>query len=116
MANWLSGTLFGRLRRRGWALHRIGRALRLFLPMSIDVIKGRYRPVPWQAFGWMGLALAYLISPLDLIPDFLLIIGLVDDLVIVSWLLSRVDRSLAGYRHWKGLDDGGEAPGNDSVN
>lgn len=114
MARWLSGTLFGRLRRRGWALQRIGRALRLFLPMASDVITGRYRPVPWPAFAWMGLALAYLISPLDLIPDFLLIIGLVDDLLIVSWLLSRVDRSLADYRRWKGVDIPDGTPDDDA--
>ncbi|WP_043530308.1 YkvA family protein [Litchfieldella xinjiangensis] len=103
MVKWLSGTLFGRLGRRGWAIQRIGRALRLFLPMTSDAIRGRYRPVPWAAFGWMGLALAYLISPLDLIPDFLFIIGLVDDVVIVGWLLTRVDRHLAAYRVWKDL-------------
>jgi uncharacterized membrane protein YkvA (DUF1232 family) len=77
------------------------RALRLFLPMTLDVVRGRYRPVPWSAFLWMLAALAYLISPLDLIPDVLLLLGFVDDAVVVGWLLTRVDRSLADYRAWK---------------
>ncbi|WP_201745077.1 YkvA family protein [Aidingimonas lacisalsi] len=95
-------TLWGRLRQRAGALSRLKRALRWFLPMTADVIKGRYRPVPWQAFGWMAAAIIYLLSPLDLIPDVLLLIGLLDDVVIVGWLLTRVDRSLDDYRRWKG--------------
>lgn len=101
MAKWLHGTLLGRLRRRGWALQRIGRALRLFMPMTRDVVMRRYRPVPWSAFAWMGLALAYLVMPFDLIPDVILLTGWLDDVVIVGWLLTRVDRRLAAYRDWK---------------
>lgn len=51
-----------------------------------------------QAPGWLKLGTAlialYLISPIDLIPDFLPGIGLVDDLVLVPlavrWLLKRL--------------------------
>ncbi|WP_129142108.1 YkvA family protein [Modicisalibacter coralii] len=93
-----------RLKKRGRALSHIGRAMRLFAPMCADVMRGRYRPVPWPAFGWMALAVVYLVSPLDLIPDFLLLIGVVDDVVIVGWLLTRVDAALTDYRRWKGVD------------
>ncbi|WP_110687862.1 YkvA family protein [Salinicola aestuarinus] len=95
---------FSRLKQRGGALARIGRAFRIFGPMTVDVVKGRYRPVPWSAFAWMALALVYLVSPFDLIPDFLMIIGVIDDIFIVGWLLTRVDRALAGYRRWKGIE------------
>ncbi|WP_231489506.1 YkvA family protein [Billgrantia saliphila] len=100
--------IVGRLRRRSRVLGQIARALKLFVPMCRDVVKGRYRPPPWAAFGWMLAALAYLISPLDLIPDWLLLIGVVDDFVIVGWLLTRVDRSLDAYRTWRGLPVAGE--------
>ncbi|SDM03383.1 Uncharacterized membrane protein YkvA, DUF1232 family [Modicisalibacter muralis] len=98
-------SLFSRLRSRGGALSRMARALRLFVPMCADVIRGRYRPVPWAAIGWMALAFIYLISPLDLIPDVLLLIGVLDDVVIVGWLLGKVDNALTDYRRWKGIDD-----------
>ncbi|TDR50505.1 uncharacterized membrane protein YkvA (DUF1232 family) [Halomonas ventosae] len=101
MARLRDGFLVARLRRRAHVLGHIGRALRLFLPMTRDVLLGRFRPVPWGAFLWMLAALAYLVSPLDLIPDMLVLLGLVDDVVIVGWLLTRVDRRLAGYRAWR---------------
>lgn len=97
-AQWL---LWGRLKRRAWALRRVARALRLCVPMTRDVMQGRYRPVPWKAFALLALALAYLVMPFDLIPDFLVIIGVLDDVIIVSWLLSRVDHELAAYRRWR---------------
>lgn len=90
-----------RLKRRPLLLARMGRALRLFGPMLADVVRGRYRPIPWSAILWMTAAFIYLVSPLDLIPDFLLVIGLLDDVVIVGWMLTRVDRSLDAYRLWR---------------
>lgn len=101
MARFGGGFLVARLRRRARVLGQMGRALRLFLPMTRDVLLRRYRPVPWGAFLWMLAALAYLVSPLDLIPDMFVLLGLVDDVVIVGWLLTRVDRRLAGYRAWR---------------
>ncbi|WP_249978833.1 YkvA family protein [Vreelandella olivaria] len=98
--------LLRRLKARVWAIKRIGRALRLFLPMTRDVIRGDFRPVPWSAFGMMALALAYLVMPFDLIPDFLMIIGLVDDVIIIGWLLNRIDQRLEDYRVWKSEDIG----------
>lgn len=110
MARIGGGVLLARLRRRTRVLGQMGRALRLFLPMTRDVLLRRYRPVPWGAFLWMLAALAYLVSPLDLIPDMLVLLGLVDDVVIVGWLLTRVDRRLADYRAWRDRREGNEPP------
>ncbi len=106
--------LVARLRRRSRLLGQMARALRLFLPMLRDVLKGRYRPVPWPALGWMLAALVYLVSPLDLIPDMLVLVGVLDDALIVGWLLTRVDAALAPYRAWReaqgeGREDDGTA-------
>jgi uncharacterized membrane protein YkvA (DUF1232 family) len=39
--------------------------------------------VPWYAKVVAGVVAAYALSPIDLIPDFIPVLGLVDDLVIV---------------------------------
>ncbi|MCW4149385.1 DUF1232 domain-containing protein [Halomonas sp. 18H] len=101
MAGFKGLALFQRLKQRAGAFGRMRRALSVFVPMLADVWRGRFRPVPWPAIGWMLAATVYLISPLDLIPDFLMLIGVVDDVVVVGWLLTRVDNSLAAYRRWK---------------
>lgn len=47
-----------------------------------------------RAAKWLlGLAIAYALSPIDLIPDFIPVIGHLDDLVIVPalfWLAARL--------------------------
>ena len=42
------------------------------------------RPSKWL----LGLAIGYLLSPIDLIPDFIPVLGQIDDLIIVSFLLT----------------------------
>lgn len=39
--------------------------------------------LPWYARVFMGFVLAYAFSPIDLIPDFIPVLGYLDDLVIV---------------------------------
>ena len=47
------------------------------------VLAGRDRRVPWYVRGLVLATVAYAASPVDLIPDFVPVVGLLDDLVIV---------------------------------
>ncbi len=48
----------------------------------------------------MVLVVAYLLMPIDIIPDFLLLFGLVDDILIislaVSWIMKRLPAEIFG--------------------
>ncbi|QGN57704.1 YkvA family protein [Nostocoides sp. HKS02] len=57
----------------------------------------------------LWLLLAYLASPIDLIPDFVPILGYADDAVIVAIALRSVTRRAGPEsleRHWPGTPDG----------
>ncbi|MGH3418804.1 MAG: YkvA family protein [Streptosporangiaceae bacterium] len=57
----------------------------------------------------LGALLVYLASPVDLIPDFIPVLGFADDAIIVTAVLrSVVRRAGAGAvrAHWPGTDDG----------
>ena len=50
--------------------------------------------VPWYAKALAGAVLAYALSPIDLIPDFIPVIGYLDDLLIVPAGLALVRRMI----------------------
>jgi uncharacterized membrane protein YkvA (DUF1232 family) len=57
----------------------------------------------------LGLLLVYLASPIDLVPDFIPVLGYADDAIIVIAVLRGVVRraGLGAVRaHWPGTDDG----------
>jgi uncharacterized membrane protein YkvA (DUF1232 family) len=49
--------------------------------------------------------LAYLLSPLDLVPDFVPVAGQLDDAILLALVLRRLVRTAGPelvYRHWPG--------------
>lgn len=71
-----------------------GDALRLWYAL------GHPESPPWLKAGAAAMAL-YLVSPIDLIPDVLPVIGVLDDLIIVPlalrWLLARLPAHIRQY-------------------
>jgi uncharacterized membrane protein YkvA (DUF1232 family) len=42
-----------------------------------------HKQTPWYAYAWILFVVGYALSPVDLIPDFLPVIGLLDDLILL---------------------------------
>ena len=89
---------------------RLAEALRL-LPDVIRLLARLARDtslptgVRWRLFALLG----YLALPIDLVPDFIPVIGYADDAVIVAWALRSVARRAgpqALETHWPGTPDG----------
>lgn len=67
------------------------------------------RSVPVGVRIWLGVLLVYLISPIDLIPDFIPVLGFADDALVVAIALRFATRragSDAVARHWPGSPAG----------
>jgi uncharacterized membrane protein YkvA (DUF1232 family) len=57
----------------------------------------------------LALLLVYLVFPLDLVPDFIPVIGYADDAIVVALILRSVTRAAgteALDRHWPGTPEG----------
>ena len=109
MARKLGGYRFGRSRVReaaGSLLRQAPAVLRLF---------GRLMTDPRVSLidrGFVAAVIAYVISPWDLIPDFLSIIGVVDDLFLIGVALDRLlmrAPAEAVEDHWEGDIEGLES-------
>lgn len=66
-------------------LKSFGKQLKRELAVYRLVLK--HPQTPWMAKLFLGLAVGYLLLPFDLIPDFIPVIGQLDDVVLVPLLL-----------------------------
>jgi uncharacterized membrane protein YkvA (DUF1232 family) len=57
-------------------------------------LAARHPRTPWYAKALAGFLAAYLLSPIDLIPDFVPVLGYVDDLVVISFGILVIRRLL----------------------
>jgi uncharacterized membrane protein YkvA (DUF1232 family) len=49
------------------------------------VLALRHPATPWYAKVWLSIVVAYALSPIDLIPDFIPILGYLDDLILLPF-------------------------------
>ena len=68
-----------------------------------DVTARRYR-LPWKTVAALSAALAYFLSPIDLIPDFIPLSGFIDDAAVLAMVFGAAEADLRGYCSWRGLD------------
>jgi uncharacterized membrane protein YkvA (DUF1232 family) len=80
--------------------------LRLVRRLSTD------RTIPRSTRWWIWALLIYLASPIDLVPDFIPVIGYADDAIITSFVLRHVIARSGTTKlreHWPGSEAGLEA-------
>ncbi len=95
------------LARPPWWARRVPATLlskvRLFWLVLRDYVNGSYRKLPWKAIAALAAAVLYVVSPFDLIPDFLGPLGFTDDVLVVALTWGLVKQELRDYCAWKGL-------------
>jgi uncharacterized membrane protein YkvA (DUF1232 family) len=69
--------------------------------MVRSYITGDYREISASTI-ISGLAvLLYVLSPIDLVPDFIPVVGFLDDLSLISWFVGKFHVELVRYRDWE---------------
>jgi uncharacterized membrane protein YkvA (DUF1232 family) len=89
---------------------RLGDAARL-MPDLLRLIAALARDgaLPRRTRAWLWILLGYLASPIDIIPDFIPVIGFADDVIIAYLVLRHVFRVAGAQQleqHWKGTPEG----------
>jgi uncharacterized membrane protein YkvA (DUF1232 family) len=64
-------------------------------------VKGEYRVVPWKTLTRIIAVLIYFLSPIDVIPDLLPVVGLTDDIALVVWLFNAITDDIEAFRQWE---------------
>jgi uncharacterized membrane protein YkvA (DUF1232 family) len=75
--------------------------LQLLFDLVNAYSKGEYRNVaPTTILTIIG-AILYFVSPLDVVPDFLVGLGILDDAAVISFTLKKLSVEINEFKKWK---------------
>lgn len=82
------------------------------LPRMVAAVRsGRYRGVGMGRLGLIAAGVAYVVSPVDVVPEGLLLVaGLADDAMVLSWVAAALVEETGAYLEWE-KTHGGKAGG-----
>lgn len=67
-----------------------------------DYVEGTYRKIPLRILISIVAAILYVLSPIDLIPDYIPVIGYLDDVAVITFVLGTgAAAELKKYKKWK---------------
>lgn len=74
--------------------------IKTFCLMIMDWAKGDYKHISKRTSVIVCVCMVYILSPFDLIPDFIPVIGQIDDIAVIVFMLKVLKRELGFYRIW----------------
>ena len=95
------------IRPRGVGVRELARLVPDILRLVRDLLTDRSTPRSVRIA--LVILLVWLISPIDLVPEFIPVLGPLDDVIVAVVILRFVRRRLGETemrRHWRGTDEG----------
>ncbi len=77
------------------------RRVTVLIRMVKAYTRGTYKEISVANIVLMIAALIYFVTPLDLIPDFIPITGLIDDFAVVVWVYNKVQEEIDKFIDWE---------------
>lgn len=81
------------------ALSRVADKLRVMICMIRDALSGKYKISP-AVFVTIMAGIVYVVNTLDAVPDFIPVVGFVDDATIIAWIAHVIARDMHRYIEW----------------
>lgn len=85
----------------GTLAHEAWTTLQTLFRLIRASVSGEYTGVPGTTVAAAVAVLIYFLSPVDLIPDFIPVVGLLDDVALVAWFSTTVKHELDKFEEWE---------------
>lgn len=78
-------------------LDSIGAAFRLLKAYA----RGDYRDISFESLALVVASIIYFVMPIDVLPDFILALGLADDAALLAWTFRAVADDIKAFLDWE---------------
>lgn len=85
-------------------------SIQLLSKMIKAAMNGEYKGIPSTTLVGGIAVLIYFISPIDLVPDFIPVIGLLDDAALLGWFMTSIKAELDKFKEWESMRPATERP------
>lgn len=82
-------------------MHLVANQTKLMMELVDDFRAGTYRKVPWHSLAVSAAAILYAASPADVLPDFVVGFGVLDDIAVVALAARVIRKDLTDYCKFK---------------
>jgi uncharacterized membrane protein YkvA (DUF1232 family) len=83
-------------------MHKVANQTSLVLELIDDFRAGTYRDMPWHSVAIASAGLLYTVSPADVVPDFIPLLGALDDMALMAVAIRWIEKDLRAYCRFKG--------------
>ena len=73
----------------------------LLFAVAKDYVNGDYTEIPKRSIIAILGGLIYFLSPIDVVPDFVPVLGFIDDVFVLNLVYKQVLKDLEKYKIWK---------------
>ena len=74
---------------------------RLVVRLVAAYVSGSYRQVATETIVSGVAVLLYVLSPVDVVPDFIPVLGFMDDVALISWFTDKFRAELDRFKAWE---------------
>jgi len=89
-----------KMKRTVKLLNEVIDEIKLLFSLVEDVFSKKYTDIPFSSVIAVLGALLYFLTPIDLLPDFLPIIGFTDDIAVILFVIKQIKYDLDKYQDW----------------
>lgn len=88
-------------RKRKGPVSQAWQYLSALIRMVRAYIRGEYKEIPWESIVLSIAAIIYFVSPVDFVPDFIPIIGYLDDMAVIAFVVKSIKTDMDNFLQWE---------------